>query len=105
VASSIQCEKCGNPVPSTNDECPACLLRLGLEDPSHTEPLSAPADESLAAGTVLGPYRIEALIGTGGMGRVYRALDTRLNRRVAIKISAERFFTRGSPGKPDRLQR
>jgi serine/threonine protein kinase len=48
----------------------------------------------LALGTELGPYRIESLIGTGGMGRVYRARDTRLNRIVAIKISKRGFGER-----------
>src|SRR6516225_6405292 len=48
----------------------------------------------LAPGTELGPYRIEKLIGAGGMGRVYRARDTRLNRTVAIKISKEGFDER-----------
>ena len=37
-------------------------------------------------GTHLGPYKIEAAIGSGGMGEVFRAVDTRLGRRVAIKI-------------------
>ena len=37
-------------------------------------------------GTALGPYRIEAPLGAGGMGEVFRATDTRLNRPVAIKV-------------------
>jgi serine/threonine protein kinase len=48
----------------------------------------------LTPGTELGPYRIENLIGTGGMGRVYCARDTRLNRPVAIKISKQGFSER-----------
>ena len=41
---------------------------------------------ALTAGTRLGPYEIEAPIGAGGMGEVYRAKDTRLERTVAVKI-------------------
>src|SRR5580704_14547011 len=41
---------------------------------------------ALSAGTRLGPYEILALIGKGGMGEVYRAKDTKLDREVAIKI-------------------
>jgi len=40
----------------------------------------------LASGMRLGPYEILSLLGAGGMGEVYRALDTRLDRTVAIKI-------------------
>jgi predicted Ser/Thr protein kinase len=49
---------------------------------------------AVASGDKLGPYEILALIGKGGMGEVYRARDTRLNREVAVKISAERFSER-----------
>jgi dipeptidyl aminopeptidase/acylaminoacyl peptidase/predicted Ser/Thr protein kinase len=48
----------------------------------------------LSGGTRLGPYEILAPIGAGGMGEVYRARDTRLDRMVAIKISAETFSDR-----------
>ena len=44
---------------------------------------------ALAAGTKLGPYEIQSAIGAGGMGEVYRARDSRLNRIVAVKILPE----------------
>jgi len=48
----------------------------------------------LEAGALLGPYEILSRIGAGGMGEVYKARDTRLNRTVAIKISKEQFSER-----------
>ncbi len=48
----------------------------------------------LSAGDKLGPYEILASIGAGGMGQVYRARDSRLNRDVAIKVSGEQFSER-----------
>src|ERR1700737_3512236 len=48
----------------------------------------------LSAGDKLGPYEILAPIGAGGMGEVYRARDPRLNRDVAIKVSAAQFSER-----------
>jgi hypothetical protein len=54
----------------------------------------------LTEGTVIGPYRIQGLLGSGAMGEVYRATDSRLDREVAIKVLPERFAT-----DPERLRR
>jgi eukaryotic-like serine/threonine-protein kinase len=54
----------------------------------------------LSAGTKLGPYEIILPLGAGGMGEVYRARDSRLEREVAIKVLPETFAA-----DPDRLRR
>ncbi len=57
----------------------------------------------LPSGTQLGPYRIEALLGAGGMGEVYRATDTRLKRGVAVKVLSSRLVT--EPSAKQRFER
>src|SRR5262249_10324879 len=65
-----------------------------LEQDASSKILDHPAKDILidsrltnvTPGSQLGPYQIETLIGSGGMAEVYRALDTRLNRPVAIKF-------------------
>jgi serine/threonine protein kinase len=49
---------------------------------------------ALQPGTKIGHYRVESQLGAGGMGEVFRAIDTRLNRPVAIKVSRARFSER-----------
>jgi serine/threonine protein kinase/Tol biopolymer transport system component len=48
----------------------------------------------LSAGSMLGPYRVEGPLGAGGMGEVFRAVDTRLGRSVALKITSLQFSAR-----------
>jgi len=67
---------------------------LGLLDQPAAALLAQAATIELNTGTRLGPYQIESLIGEGGMGKVYRARDTRLGRSVAIKTSNARFSER-----------
>ena len=87
---------------------PALLAQADPEVRSEVESLLAqegsaldrPAWEvpaEMKSGTQLGHYTVEAQIGAGGMGEVYRAVDSRLGRKVAIKIAARQFG--------DRLQR
>jgi len=71
------------------DQDMLAVAAVVLEDTSRLQP-----------GAALGPYRVDSLIGAGGMGEVYRARDTKLNRDIALKVLPE-LLTRA----PDRLAR
>ncbi len=58
---------------------------------------------ALSSGTKLGPYEIQSPLGAGGMGEVYRAIDTRLDRTVAIKVLASHLSS--SPELKQRMER
>jgi serine/threonine protein kinase len=58
---------------------------------------------AFAFGTKLGPYEIQTPLGAGGMGEVYRARDTRLDRSVAIKVLASHLSS--SPELKQRMER
>jgi serine/threonine protein kinase len=65
-----------------------------LLDQDAADLIADTTDAQLTPGTQLGPYKIEALLGQGAMGQVYRATDTRLERPVAIKICKRAFLDR-----------
>jgi serine/threonine protein kinase len=86
------------------------LESLLAQEPAREGMLDRPAagllndsGVKLAAGAQLGPYKIEAPIGAGGMGEVYRARDTKLKRDVALKVVAEAFAR--DPERMARFQR
>ena len=67
------------------------------------ERYNGPTPMPLAPGTKLGPYEIQSPLGAGGMGEVYRARDTRLDRTVAVKILPSHLST--SPEAKQRFER
>src|SRR5450432_2385550 len=59
---------------------------------------------TIAEGTQFGPYRLIEKIGSGGMGEVYRALDTRLEREVALKLVSDSYLITGAgSGSPSQV--
>jgi eukaryotic-like serine/threonine-protein kinase len=65
-----------------------------LLDQRAADLISGLTDTPVTPGSRVGPYTIEAVLGQGGMGKVFRARDTRLNRSVALKICKEEFIDR-----------
>ena len=92
------------------------LLRKEIDSLLAQERASSPLDKPvwvpdnllvqpmpLPVGTFIGVYRVEGILGAGGMGQVYRAKDTKLARSVALKVLPDAFA--GDPERRARFQR
>ncbi len=94
----IICPHCSTPNPESAANCSHCNTPVPI-DPGATLQTADPT--AIRTGSDFGPrYRIEVLIGQGGMGRVYKAYDRELNRTIAIKVVRE-----GMMGETDALER
>jgi tRNA A-37 threonylcarbamoyl transferase component Bud32/tetratricopeptide (TPR) repeat protein len=85
----MKCPKCQSDNTDTARFCSNCAAPLtAVEDahPSFTKTLETPREELTTGSTFAGRYQIIEELGQGGMGRVYKTLDTEINEKIAIKI-------------------
>ncbi len=84
---SGKCEQCGIPLGASGD-CQSCLLKLGMSQSREPTPPLAELPSSSALNEQFPQLEITRLIGRGGMGAIYHARQTALDRDVALKVIA-----------------
>lgn len=85
----INCPKCRFENPDDTIYCGKCATQLKSSEEisaAHTETIEVPKEELTSGSTFAGRYQIIEELGKGGMGKVYRVVDKKLNEEVALKL-------------------
>jgi serine/threonine-protein kinase len=85
----MKCPKCHLDNPDTVKFCGECGTNITSADdsqPAITQTIETPREELTTGSTFAGRYQIIEELGKGGMGKVYRVLDKKLNEEVALKL-------------------
>jgi predicted amidophosphoribosyltransferase len=88
-SEAMKCPKCHADNPDTQKfcgECGASLTAVQKEMPSFTKTLESPVEELSRGTRFAGRYEIIEELGRGGMGKVYRAEDTKVHEEIAVKL-------------------
>ena len=85
----MKCSKCNSDNPADTQYCGHCGAPLHLKEDisvSYTETLKTPLKELTRGSTFAGRYEIIEELGKGGMGKVYRVFDKKIDEEVALKV-------------------